>query len=247
MCTVSWLHVDGGYELFCNRDERRSRLPALPPEVRELRGVRYVAPADGDFGGTWIGANECGISLCLLNRYDVEDVDPSRQYTSRGTLVLDHLDAPDPAAVRARLAAADLAQYQPFTLLVLTPGEPAMLARWSGRSLGFEDDAELALPLVSSGFDPAGVSTWRRALLFDGDRTISRLTPDRLAAFHRGHDPAAGPYSVCMHRDDAETVSFSRIRVRGDAVDFEYVPGAPCRGGLVARATLERAVIGTVG
>ncbi len=247
MCTVTWLRVDGGYELFCNRDERRSRLPAHAPEVRELRGVRFVAPADGNFGGTWIGVNECGLALCLLNRYDVEEADPLRQYTSRGTLVLDLMDAPDRAAVRGRLGATDLSRYQPFTLLALAPGEPATLARWSGRALNVEDDAELALPLVSSGFDPTGVSTWRRALLFDGDRTTSRLTPDRLAGFHHSHEPAAGPYSVCMHRDDAETVSYSRIRVCGDAVEFEYLPGAPCGGGLVARATLERAACGTAG
>ncbi len=244
MCTVSWLHVDGGYELFCNRDERRSRLRALPPDVRSLRGVRYIAPADGDYGGTWVGANECGLSLCLLNRYDVEDGDPLRQYTSRGTLVIDLMDAPDRAAVRARIGATDLTRFQPFTLLALEPGESAMLARWSGRALSVEQDAEVAMPLVSSGFDLAGVSTWRRALLFDGDRTASRLTIDRLDSFHRSHEPAVGPYSVCMHRDDAETVSYSRIRVRDDAVEFDYISGAPCHGNPTARVAVVRAACG---
>src|SRR5260221_11105891 len=67
MCTVSWLHEDDGYHLLCNRDEKLSRAPALPPRIQERNGVRYVAPIDGNFGGAWIGANEFGVSICLLN------------------------------------------------------------------------------------------------------------------------------------------------------------------------------------
>ncbi len=44
MCTVSWTRQDGGYRLFCNRDEKHTRRIALPPAVRERRGVRFIAP-----------------------------------------------------------------------------------------------------------------------------------------------------------------------------------------------------------
>ena len=67
MCTVSWVHQPGGYHLLSNRDEKRTRGTASAPALVERGGVRFIAPIDADFGGTWIAANEFGISLCLLN------------------------------------------------------------------------------------------------------------------------------------------------------------------------------------
>jgi hypothetical protein len=51
---------------------------------------------------------------------------------------------------------------------------------------------------------------------------------DLLWEFHRSHWPAAGPYSVCMHRDDAATASLSVVTVTRDAVQFVYHGAAPC-------------------
>src|SRR6185312_11981515 len=70
MCTVSWIHAREGYQLLCNRDERHTRRPAQAPTVRQNGGVRFIAPIDGEEGGSWIGVNEFGLTLCLLNRYD---------------------------------------------------------------------------------------------------------------------------------------------------------------------------------
>jgi len=46
MCTVSWIHDSDGYEVLCNRDEKLTRQPALPPQIRERDGIRYLAPVD---------------------------------------------------------------------------------------------------------------------------------------------------------------------------------------------------------
>jgi hypothetical protein len=50
-----------------------------------------------------------------------------------------------------------------------------------------------------------------------------------LFAFHASHASCPGAYSPCMHRPDAETVSFSWIRVRPGEIEFFYSPAAPCR------------------
>lgn len=49
-------------------------------------------------------------------------------------------------------------------------------------------------------------------------------------AYHRRHEPEAGPHSPCMHRPDARTVSFSWIEVDENEVRFRYVPSSPCVG-----------------
>src|SRR5690242_15248032 len=92
MCTVSWLYDGDGYQLLCNRDERRSRSRATGPRVHQRNGVRYVAPLDGNFGGTWILTNELGVSLCLLNGANVGGGDIYPRFDSRrsrGLLLVD--------------------------------------------------------------------------------------------------------------------------------------------------------------
>ena len=75
VCTLSWFDAPDGYHLFFNRDERRTRRAEIPPAVRCRGSVRFIAPLDGDFGGTWIAANESGLTLCLLNGFGDSDGD----------------------------------------------------------------------------------------------------------------------------------------------------------------------------
>lgn len=247
MCTVSWLRGAAGYDLFCNRDERRARARALPPTVRDRVGVRYVAPADGDFGGSWIAANEHGLTLCLLNGYEDEETRP-REGTqppagerSRGLLLIDLIDCRAAAQARARLAAStDLPRYRSFTLLALDAAGAGVAARWAGGRLMLEDEPRA--PMTSSSFETAAVRAareglFRRTVAAAGESAGAEL----FAQFHRSHEPARGPYSVCMHRGDAATASFSRVRVRGGRIEFEYQSGAPCEGGTPVKIVLPRA------
>src|SRR4051812_28549560 len=133
MCTVSWVHQPGGYHLLCNRDEKLTRGPALAPMVTARGGVRYVAPIDADFGGTWLAANEFGVSVCLLNSGGVpQAVGPRR---SRGLLLRELAWASTADECGLWLRQFDLAPFAPFVLLILEPGRSAVLAEWNGQSL----------------------------------------------------------------------------------------------------------------
>ena len=52
MCPVSWVHEEGGYQLLCNRDEKRTRAQAASPRIDVTEGVRFIAPVDADRGGS---------------------------------------------------------------------------------------------------------------------------------------------------------------------------------------------------
>src|SRR3954463_10191523 len=69
MCTVSWNVGHGGYDLFFNCDELNTRAPEVAPVVFRRSGVQFVAPTDGDHHGTWLLANEFGLTIRLLNDY----------------------------------------------------------------------------------------------------------------------------------------------------------------------------------
>ncbi len=49
-----------------------------------------------------------------------------------------------------------------------------------------------------------------------------------LRRLHRCHAPESGPFSTCMHRSDAATVSYTEIAVSGRRVRMQYHAGAPC-------------------
>jgi hypothetical protein len=225
MCTVSWIHQRDGYQLLCNRDEKRTRKPAAPPEVHVADGVRYIAPSDGDFGGTWIATNEFGVSLCLLNGNSCKPVaDPK----SRGRLVLELSNSGTAWEVGQRMIGMNLTCYPPFTIAALEPRKPAMVVEWDGVELGITTDGDAFMPLVSSSYDPPGVRL-RRMRDFRRRASMAGTVDEKmLFFFHESHGSRADAYSPCMHRADAETVSFSWIRVNESKVDFFYSPGAPC-------------------
>ena len=228
MCSLTWLRRADGYELFFNRDESRRRLPAHPPQLRQRRGVPFLAPLDADAGGTWLAANAHGLSVALLNgpAPEREPCEP----ISRGELVIEMADASGTEVVAERLRLPDLARFRPFQLVALEPGRRLLQARWDGLRLALELLEDDARPLSSSSLDPLGAGRSRRELLLRMEAEAGELDERLLLGFHASHEPTAGALSPCMHRDDAETVSFTRVRVSAALVELGYSPAAPCRG-----------------
>jgi hypothetical protein len=228
MCTVTWLREEGGYHLFCNRDEKLTRKPALPPRLGVRDGVRYLAPIDGDFGGTWIATNEFGVSLCLLNGGVLNGTASPRPEVmrSRGLLLLDLVWSRSLEEVVNTVVATDLSLYTSFTLAALSADEPTRVIEWNGRRSSIRTQPESCSMLTSSSFDSEAVKRIRA-------EEFARLVGERCSAtllyeFHRSHAPSRSAYSPCMHRPDAETVSFSRLHVSHSESLFAYSTVAAC-------------------
>jgi len=228
MCTVSWVRQVDGYVLACNRDERHTRKPAKGPLMTELRGVEYIAPVDGDHGGSWIGVNSFGLTLCLLNRYEAPTEKAAEEYTSRGLLLTDLLDCADPAQTELRLSLAQLGAFRPFTMLALGIDDPARVFQWTGMKLDIRTSADSMSPLISSSYRESRIAESRKQEFTRLTSPGGRVDPSILYRFHRSHEPERGPLSVCMHRDDAATVSMSVITVKSKAIEFCYLAGSPC-------------------
>jgi hypothetical protein len=226
MCTVTWLQDEEGYRLLTNRDERPTRLPGVAPRV-DGNHVRYIAPLDGDHGGTWIGVNEFGLSACLLNGNapSVAAVDPAL-FTTRGIVVPHVLECSTPEQVRTRIRELDLPQLRPFSVLVLAPDEDPLLIRWRGGQDLTESTEPVQVPLFSTAREPAIEA--RREHFASLLSAYGTVTPGLLHEFHASHVPERGPLSVCMHGDVANTVSFSRVTVTRESVELAYYPLSPC-------------------
>jgi Transport and Golgi organisation 2 len=239
---MTWFdRPDGGFEAFFNRDERRTRLPASAPVERIVGDTRFLAPQDGDFGGTWLAANEWGVVVALLNGAPGGPTDRAAEATSRGLLVYALAGSRSTADAIVRLDRTDLLPFRPFVLVLLDARRDRRIVTWGDGMRVCDPAADLAQPVVSSSFDSAEVARGRRARFHAVAAAASSGRRELHLAYHRDHVPSAGPRSVCMHREDAETVSFSRIEVGPDAVRFLYWPVSPCRAsGEPAAATLDR-------
>jgi hypothetical protein len=237
MCTASWIHGGAGYQLFFNRDEKLTRKRAMPPSLAARDGVRFLAPVDGDFGGTWIATNEFGVSVCLLNGANLTgssaiDSSSGERLTgrSRGLLIPELISAPSVASICERVRAADFALFAPFTLAALGPGQAAALVEWDGLRKTVDFNDEPCFMITSSSFNTEAVRASRREAFRGLVSARRQADAGALETFHGSHVPARSAYSACMHRPDAETVSFSRIRVTKRDADFFYSPGALCEG-----------------
>ena len=242
MCTVSWLITDAGYQLFFNRDEQRSRSKALPPQPFQNSDVTTLMPIDPDGGGSWISVNDQGLTLCLLNFYQGRL--PDGLLHSRGQLLKNLSALKTQSEITTQLNTMDLYQYAPFTLLAFSPDNRSLGFQWDGETL---QTLSILSPMTSSSVEFDRVYSARQNSFSDlGDAPDA----DQLLAYHLSHQPIhsahsstpssnqhqcvkngqliQGEQSVCMHRDDAKSVSFSHIEVTSEQVSFNYLDGSPC-------------------
>lgn len=229
MCTMTWFTKGDGYELFFNRDERLSRRRADQPTVQCLDGVQYVSPTDADAGGTWIAVNQFGVTVCLLNHYQFEQIATYKDWTSRGEIVRKFAVTSDLELAELRFNDLDLHDYRAFRMFIIDQTGQNRLCVWDGHSARVERN--VSTPKSSSSVDALHVKSVRKALFADLNLVASKSSKDYLN-FHASHLPGRSKESVCMHREDAKTVSMSHVSVSGQAIEFRYADGSPCEAQL---------------
>jgi hypothetical protein len=238
MCTLTWRLDPTGYTILFNRDERNTRLPAIPPRV-ESAGIQWMGPVDGDHGGTWIAVNERGLTMGLMNGI-LEEQAAAGEPRSRGLLVKELAGAESLSSLEETIAAMDLSSYRPFRFFALALEAPFLFAEWTGKLVKMRRDPEAKPPIISSFFEETEVGKCRRA---DYERIVGAMDDppvELLEAYHRSHFPERSPYSVCMHREEARTQSLTRIDVTAEKARMLYHAGPPCEHAPEFEATLAR-------
>jgi hypothetical protein len=223
MCTLSWLRTGAGYILFMSRDEQRLRGVAEPPSVRR-RGERLIlSPRDPDGGGTWISVNDAGLAVALLNRR-YERRRPGMM--SRGLAVERLAASASQVEALAAIEQLPLSLLAPFALGIFQPGHAVAIIEWDGSALEQGRREADGLVLTSSSLD-AGAARDARHRALNALQGQARIDAAVLDALHRDHG-SDRRFSACMHREDARTMSLSRIDVGPDSASLTYEPGSPC-------------------
>ena len=215
MCTVTIVPHDRGVRLLANRDERRSRLPGLPPRVHTLSGQRALFPLDPEGGGTWIGVNDAGLVVALLNARPRTATETSAPKRSRGLIVLQLLRCRSVPEAMAAAAALDADLFEPFRVVMVEAGACAVAASAGEGAVDCTwQRLDVPVMLTSSALGDAVAGPPRQRLF---ERMVlkgrSACWLEGQSRFHDHQWPGRPEISVRMERHDALTVSRTAIDV----------------------------------
>jgi hypothetical protein len=172
--------------------------------------------------------SERGLAFALINWYEKPQRD-RRLAISRGVVIPRLLQADGIEAADALLKQMPLARINPFRLIAISLSDATIREwRWDGEALKLLRPDWRRHHWFSSGLDEALANRKRKKVVQAKSRAASAETPDWLRRLHRSHAPARGAYSICMHRDVAETVSYTEIAATSRLAKMTYAPGAPC-------------------
>ncbi len=221
MCTVTYVPKYEGYILTSNRDETLLRA-TLPPEKREWAGRVITCPIDIQAGGTWIGHDDRGNTLCLLNGAD-ENFIPQSHYTdSRGQVILNYLGCDLSEDFWEHYS---LKQTAPFTLVVVKNfRSELMVVKWNG------------IQLEKVNLDMFGTYIWSSATLYNTEQRKNRakwwqkwcddyknMSPSDVWSFHNSHHGDDRECDVLMERiNGLKTVSITQIVCSKNECSMQY-------------------------
>jgi uncharacterized protein with NRDE domain len=221
-----------------NRDELHAR-PASPPDVLRPEPPRALGGRDLVAGGTWLGVNEDGLVVGLLNRRTATPTDATRR--SRGLLCLELLACRSAHEAAGLVARVEGPRYNPFNLLLADRREAWVAVQGPAAAPHVEPlNAGLHVLTNLDVDDPTcpRIATSHRRFADAGERFAARGEVGALVADLRAvladHDTALdprGPGALCVHAGAYGTRSSSVIVVGADAgsVRYFHADGPPCR------------------
>lgn len=212
--------------IVCNRDEKRTRTEALPPVCREFGERTAILPIDPLSRGTWIGVNDAGLALCLLNATVRGERGGALPHAgllrSRGEIIPSLLDCETVSEAIDRAASLESREFPPFRLIAVSRTHVGMVVSQPSR-LRVLQLRPMRAPFMatSSSLGDEFVEPIRRELFGE----LLRESSDIFEAQHRFHShqwPNRRHMSVLMARPDARTVSRTIVEVRSDSVRMKY-------------------------
>lgn len=170
-----------------------------------------------------------GLSAGLINWYSKPQL-TDRPAFSRGLIIPTLLASKSSSEAALLLRSLPLSKLSPFRLFLIHAVEQSITSL-SSDGIGLE---ELNHPWeqshwFSSGYDEPKATKIRGEVSEGASGESDAGTLSWLRRLHRSHDPEEGPFSICMHREDAYSVSMTEITVSEGKANLTYQEGSPCR------------------
>lgn len=240
MCTLTVVTRNDTYLMAMNRDEKIARGAGAPTKMHEFDSTRAIYPNDGD-GGTWIAANECGIALALLNWNDMAQAGRAVKTRSRGRVIPALMDSRSLWDLRAVFSVSNFTGMLPFRLVGVFPSEQEIWEwRWDSTQLEFQVHEWTSQHWFSSSLSDGQAETVRGLACRDAQHDSDASSVPWLRRLHASHRGGPGPFSLCVHREDVKTLSYSEVVVTPGYVQMGHFRGSPCAMAQVYPIEIER-------
>lgn len=228
MCTLTFVPTDDGYLAGMNRDELLSRPPALSPLTHKQEGMEIAYPQEPS-GGTWIACNSRGNLLALLNWNEIDTRPLGEKRKTRGFVIPELILEPDSPMTDSHVERLSLDGVFPFRLIGTFRTEKALIEwQWDG-----DRKRKLKYPWArkhwfSSSLSDECAAKERGRICETSASKGTALDEGWLRSLHRSHEPALGPFSICVHRADAATVSYTEVKCSRSSISMNYLSGNAC-------------------
>jgi transport and Golgi organization protein 2 len=242
MCTLTVVTGNATYRIAMNRDEKITRGAGLLPQIHEFDGTRVICPGDGT-GGTWIAVNDYGIALALLNWNDIGPPRIAADKTrSRGRVIPALIDSRSLSQLHAVFDISNFKGMLPFRLVGVFPLE-RKIREWRWDSAQLESQVHLweSRHWFSSSLSDQQAEAMRGAACRNAWSEKDAGSLSWLRRLHASHATGPGPFSVCVHREEVKTLSYSEIECTSAGIRLEHFLGSPCDMGRCHSIEIRRA------
>lgn len=228
MCTLTFVPSEDGYLVGMNRDELFSRPRALAPKISGKGAMKMVYPLEPS-GGTWIACNSQGNLLALLNWSGIESHNLGEKRRTRGLAIPELIGLPDLSTTDSHFQQMNLDGLLPFRLIGVFRNDKIVNEwRWDGTARQFLRFSWARKHWFSSSLSDSVAEKERSCACEIAAREPAAGGNSWLRRLHSSHDPKPGPFSVCVHRQDAATVSYTEVWCRGTQISMNYLDGNTC-------------------
>jgi len=218
MCTLTLHKSHDGIVLTSNRDELRKR---DEDGVRHCKqnGLELIYPVDAKAKGTWIGVNNYGVALCLLNNYQAEY---NKGLVSRGSIIASAILHKDVITCKNWLQnTIQLSLYNPF-VLILTDTKNTLRFSWDGKVLTTKAIEFIDWRLESSSsVEHDATLEYREEVFLRWLNT--RPDQEQIIDFHLQQAENELSRSVCMSRSATHTKSITQIVIGKQTIGLNYL------------------------
>jgi len=237
MCTLTVVTNNETYLIAMNRDEKITRSAGVPLHIYEVGSALAIYPRD-ESGGTWLAVNEYGITLALLNWNDVAASGVLAKTRSRGQVIPALLGSQSLSDVHEVIHLSNFEEMLPFRLVGVFPFEQQIWEwRWDAKQVASQLHLWHSRHWFSSSLSDERAESLRGAACRRAQHESDAGSVPWLRRLHASHATSPGPFSLCVHRDDVRTLSYSEVSVTAKRIGMGHFRGSPC--GMVATDTKE--------
>ncbi len=222
MCTLTAIQIADKIVVTMNRDESRDRDEAgILENIQSIHGPRAVFPIDLQSNGSWFGANNCGVVLGILNRYQ----NPLKTNPiSRGKIIPKALSLGGVEEILDFCGNLKVKNYNPFDLILVST-KHCYQFNWDSSDYHITPfDLEQDYIISSSSVDMEEVLAHRKKIFSEWtSQTGTKNEHTVLRQFHL-HQQKNRSHSVFMAREHSHTKSVCQAVISRSSCHLHYLP-----------------------